>query len=149
MTTWMTSRARPSINPVFSQKTHTASESADNARMQFSLPLSGLIAASVSCGMVVLGVLNRRAGWKRERRETMMDVLLLWAGIRSRLENTNFSLPAASAGARPAATAFSADLFNLGKTLGAGQSVSPATTGSTDMAEPVAVNNSDYIPSQQ
>lgn len=105
--------------------------------MVFSMGWSIVLAFATAAALVTFGVQNRRSGWKRERSDDVLDVMMLWAeaqalkhalgGAQEQVIVTPAAAAAATAAtpvnAMPVApSAFSVDLGALHMAVG------PATT---------------------
>jgi hypothetical protein len=85
--------------------------------MPFDLASSWIAAGALTLVIVVLGIRNRRLGWKRERQDVVLDSLTLWASIVAQ--------PAPpSKSAIQATTSLTSDLAALHMALGTANPVS-------------------------
>ena len=92
--------------------------------MAFNMVYSLLFATGIAIGLTSLAIHNRSTGWRRQRRDNMMDVLMLWAEMQAAEREEPGTAPEvvtvpdrgfAIAPARPAVT----DLIALHNALGA------------------------------
>lgn len=100
--------------------------------MTFQMPVAfGIVAATVAL-LSFFSVLNRRSGWKRERRDLVTEMLMAWAEARAEERRM-----AASPVVKPAAIPIAAQLSNLNAVLQMNAGIEPAVHTSSKSEQDV------------
>ena len=70
--------------------------------MTFHIAAAYGIAATAIAALFAMGVQNRRSGWKRERSDTIVGILMAWAEARRDQRNVAAPVPTPAASMAPA-----------------------------------------------
>jgi hypothetical protein len=87
--------------------------------MPLDLIYSWVAAGSMVAVLAVMGVRNRRSGWKSERSDVVLDILMLWAKVVGQSDASSQPTTAAVTKETPASPGvMTSDLAALGMALG-------------------------------
>jgi hypothetical protein len=99
--------------------------------MTFQMPVAfGIVAATVAL-LSFFSVLNRRSGWKRERRDLVTEMLMAWAEARAEERRMAPSI------VKPAEAPIAVQLSNLNAVLQMNAGVQPAAQTSSKSEQDV------------
>jgi hypothetical protein len=84
--------------------------------MVFSMRLSIVIAVAITAALAVAGWRNRRAGWRRQTSDDVLDALMLWADAQAMQRTAN--QPAMKAPVNPVSPTFTDNLSALHSAVG-------------------------------
>lgn len=92
------------------------------------ISLQTIIAVLTTAWLVSCGIRNRKTGWRRERSDTVTDILMIWADLVNSKRYARDSRPEPSGAPHapaPSAPVFISDLTALNAALGAPVIISP------------------------